>query len=168
MAAEPSPSQKGRMAEASVALVATNLDWDVYLPFGDGSRADMVLQDSGGDVFRTQVKWGRLHGEVIKVQLETCRATPNKGYVRTRYSSNEVDLIGVWCQSLSTAYLIPMEDVVGLTILHLRLSPARNNQKVGVRYASRYQFGAVAQLGERRAGSAKARGSSPLSSIFFR
>ncbi|MCX6394143.1 MAG: group I intron-associated PD-(D/E)XK endonuclease, partial [Solirubrobacterales bacterium] len=62
--AEASPSQKGRMAEASIAMVATNLGWDVYLPFGDGSRADMVLQDTNGEVFRTQVKWGRLDGEV--------------------------------------------------------------------------------------------------------
>ena len=152
------------MAEASIAMVATNLGWDVYLPFGDGSRADMVLQDTNGEVFQTQVKWGRLDGEVIKVQLATCRSTPNKGYVRNTYSSEEIDLIAVWCQSLSTAYLIPIAEVLGLTILHLRLSGARNNQKAGVRYAATYQFGAVAQLGERRHGMAEVRGSIPLSS----
>jgi hypothetical protein len=45
-----------------------------------------------------------------------------------------------------------------------RLAPARNNQKIGVTMADDYRLGAVAQLGERLAGSQKVRGSSPLSS----
>ena len=163
MAAEPSPSQKGRMAEASVALVATNLGWDVHLPFGDGSRADMVLQDSRGDVFRTQVKWGRLHGEVIKVRLSTSRTTPTRGYVRSTYGPDEIDLLAVWCEETNQAYAVPISEVQAMTYLHLRLGPTRNNQSIGVRYASDYFLGAVAQLGERSAGSRKVRGSIPLS-----
>jgi hypothetical protein len=49
-------------------------------------------------------------------------------------------------------------------IAHLRLAPARNNQQIGVTMADDYRLGAVAQLGERLAGSQKVRGSSPLSS----
>ena len=47
----------------------------------------------------------------------------------------------------------------------LRLAATANNQQVAVRYASDCEFpGAIAQLGERRTGSAKAGGSSPPSS----
>src|SRR5918998_2027150 len=42
---------------------------------------------------------------------------------------------------------------------------AMNNQEVAVKYAVPYELGAIAQLGERRAGSAKVEGSSPSSSI---
>jgi hypothetical protein len=58
-----------------------------------------------------------------------------------------------------------------MSYIHLRLAPARNDQRKLVRLADDFdlakmldRIGAVAQLGERRAGSAKVRGSSPLSS----
>lgn len=41
----------------------------------------------------------------------------------------------------------------------------QNNYNLIVLFESHYKVGALAQLGERRAGSAKVRGSSPLCSI---
>jgi hypothetical protein len=56
--------------------------------------------------------------------------------------------------------------------VQLRLAPTRNNQKSGINWAEDYEFdarlsrfGAVAQLGERDAGSVEAAGSSPAGSI---
>jgi hypothetical protein len=50
-------------------------------------------------------------------------------------------------------------------VMYLRLTPARNNQEFAISYAADYEFsGALAQLGERRAGSAKVAGSSPACS----
>ena len=50
-------------------------------------------------------------------------------------------------------------------MIRLRLTPPRNNQRACVNLAEDYAFdGAIAQLGERRAGSAKVVGSSPTSS----
>jgi hypothetical protein len=100
---------------------------------------------------------------VIVVSTRTSRLTP-RGYVRTTYTRDEVDLIAVYCPDIDACFAIPIEVVEGRYVLHLRLSPARNNQKIGVTMADEYRLGAVAQLGERRAGSAKVRGSSPLSS----
>src|SRR5512132_1285870 len=53
------------------------------------------------------------------------------------------------------------------------LAPTRNNQRLGIHWAEDFEFGAtlgrdhgaIAQLGERRAGSAKVAGSSPAGSI---
>jgi prevent-host-death family protein len=51
------------------------------------------------------------------------------------------------------------------SMVHFRIDPARNSQVSCINMADQYQFnGAVAQLGERAAGSRKVRGSSPLSS----
>jgi len=50
-------------------------------------------------------------------------------------------------------------------MIHLRLGPTRNNQRLGVKMAAAYELGAIAQLGERSAGSRKVEGSSPSSSM---
>jgi hypothetical protein len=53
-------------------------------------------------------------------------------------------------------------------VLHLRIHATRNSQLSCINMADQYQFdGAVAQLGERAAGSRKVRGSSPLSSTYL-
>lgn len=100
---------------------------------------------------------------MIRVNLRTSRLTP-AGYVNTTYSREEVDAFGVYCADLDTCYWLPIEEFAGHTHVHLRLTPARNNQRQLVKWAAQYEFGAIAQLGERRAGSAKVVGSSPTSS----
>lgn len=61
--------------------------------------------------------------------------------------------------------LFTVEKFAGTGTAYLRLAPARNGQRAAVNFAADYRLGAVAQLEERSAGSRKARGSSPLSSI---
>ena len=92
------------------------------------------------------------------------RLTP-QGYVRSPYLENEIDLVGVYCGGTDRCYLLPKRLVVEKYVVHLRLVPPKNGQRSCINLAEQYEFdGAVAQLEERRAGSAKVRGSSPLSS----
>jgi hypothetical protein len=164
-----SPSDKGAIAEMAIAAAATKLGVFVCMPLQEGRRYDLVF-DIDHRLLRVQCKWGRLAGEIISVRTSTSRHTP-RGYVRTTYSSAEVDLIAVYCDALNRCFLLPIDEVAGITYLHLRLTRARNNQRALVRMAEDYDLakmiahlGAVAQLGERLAGSQKVRGSSPLSS----
>jgi hypothetical protein len=108
--------------------------------------------------------------DVVIVRTRTSRLTPD-GYVRTTYSANEVDAIAAYCQALEQCVFLPIEEVAGLSVVHLRLRPAKNNQKAMIKMADDYdldkmvaRLGAVAQLGERRHGMAEVRGSIPLSS----
>jgi hypothetical protein len=89
------------------------------------------------------------------------------------YTGDEIDAIAAYCEELESCYLIPAEMLSGKTQLHLRLEPSRNNQRSRIHWARNYEFdarldpggyGPIAQLGERRAGSAKAAGSSPAGS----
>jgi hypothetical protein len=73
---------------------------------------------------------------------------------------------------LDRFYFLPFERFPGQRNIQLRLATTRNNQQRGINWAEAYefgatlaQFGAVAQLGERLAGSQKAAGSSPAGSI---
>ena len=84
--------------------------------------------------------------------------------MRTRYTSDDVDGIAVYCHDLKRCYYLPIEAVAGRSGIHLRVGPAANNQETAINYADQYEFGAIAQLGERVTGSHEVVGSSPTSS----
>ena len=88
------------------------------------------------------------------------------------YTSEEIDAVAAYCDELDSCYLVPIDRVDGLTTIQLRLAPAKNNQARRVNWAKDFEFaatlgrhGAIAQLGERLAGSQKVAGSSPAGSI---
>ena len=84
--------------------------------------------------------------------------------MRSTYGLDEVDAVAVYCQELKRCYWLPIEVVAGRRALSLRLEPAANNQRSAVNFAADYELGAIAQLGERSAGSRKVGGSNPPSS----
>lgn len=156
-------NQKGAIAELLFAAAAVRAGYDVFRPMSEHGRADLLL-GSGETLLRVQCKWGTLHGDVIKAWFRTSRHTPSLGYVSSTYDESEVDAIGVYCEGTGQCYLLPISLISGKTCIHLRTGPPKNNQRVGLQWAEQYRLGAIAQLGERRAGSAKAAGSSPASS----
>ena len=154
---------KGAVAEAAIALEATRHGIYVLRPTMEGRRYDLVF-DVDHRFWRVQCKWAQVRNDVVVLPTRTCRHTPN-GYVRTTYNAAEIDLLAAYCGDLDRCYLVPVRDVAGQSMLHLRLAPARNNQVVGVKFAADYEFsGAIAQLGERVTGSHEVAGSSPASS----
>ena len=162
-------NQKGAIAEAELFAAAVRLGVVVLRPFPENRRYDLVF-DIDDRLVRVQCKWGALRGDLVVTRTSTSRHTP-RGDVRTTYTAEEVDAIAIWCDALKRCFLLPIEELAGQSYLHLRIAPSRNNQRIGVRMAEDYdlanmitRLGAVAQLGERLAGSQKVRGSSPLSS----
>lgn len=155
-------TQKGAIAEVEVERAAVRLGFVVARPTTEGRRYDLIV-DTGTRLYRVQCKWGAVKNNVVNIATRTSRHTP-RGYVHTTYSAAEVDLIAVYAAGIDRIFAIPIAELEGQTHLHLRLAPCRNNQSIGVKWAEQYDFGAVAQLGERRAGSAKVTGSSPVSS----
>src|SRR3954468_13345301 len=105
---------------------AVELGLVVLRPFPEGRRYDVVI-DTGPRLLRVQCKWGRLKGSVIVVILATCRYTPSQGYVRTRYTPEDVDGIAIYCHELKQCYYLPIETVAGRSGIHLRVGPAANN-----------------------------------------
>ena len=95
-----------------------------------------------------------------------------EGLVRRLYTPEEIDAFAGYCQELDRSFLMPIEQFRTYEI-RLRLSAPRNNQRRGIHWADDFDFaatlgrnqGAVAQLGERRRGTPKATGSSPVGSI---
>jgi hypothetical protein len=167
-----STDQKGNIAEAAIALAATRLDIDVYRPVGEGGRYDMIL-DLGRDLLRVQCKWAARAGDVILVRCYSSRRSAGGKLVTRRYSTDEVDAFGAYSRDLDRCFLLPPELWANRRLVQLRIAPTRNNQARRINWADDYDFearlralGAVAQLGERLAGSQKATGSSPVGSTF--
>ncbi len=160
---------RGGIAELAIAAAAARLGIVVLRPLVDGTRYDLVF-DTGARLLRAQCKSGTRHGDVVRAGLRTSRRTAS-GERRTAYTAEEVDAFAVYCHELDRVFLLPIERFTGCTYVHLRLAPARNNQRAGVNLADAYDLakmvadhGAIAQLGERLHGMQEVAGSSPASS----
>jgi hypothetical protein len=153
---------KGAIAEAAITAPAIELGLVVLRPLVEDRRYDLII-DTGPELLRVQCKWAPRRGSVVAVHLIPCRHTP-AGYLRSTYGPDEVDGFGVSCQELRRCFYVPIAHAAGRTGMHLRLRPAANNQRTAINFAADYDFGAIAQLGERRHGMAEAGGSSPPSS----
>ena len=156
-------NRKGAIAEAGISAAAIRQGIDVYKPAAEHGRCDLIL-DHQDRLLRVQCKWASLCGDVIKVSLRTSRHTPRNGYVQTTYGPDEVDAVAIYCPQLHQCYLSPISLVARRNMIHLRVGPPRNNQKLGLKWAEQYELGAIAQLGERVTGSHEVAGSSPASS----
>jgi hypothetical protein len=156
------PTEKGAIAEAKIYAAAVEAGIVVARPLSEGSRYDLIF-DVGPTLLRVQCKTASRQGDVIVVRNVTNRCTPY-GYVRTTYAVTEVDGIAAYSPDLDDCFCVPIERLAGRSGVHLRLAPAQNGQLAGVTMAAEYRLGAIAQLGERSAGSRKVAGSNPASS----
>jgi PD-(D/E)XK endonuclease len=162
--------QKGAIAETAIALAAVELGVGVSRPVGD-ERYDLIF-DLRPTLARVQCKWATRYGDVIVVRCYRSRRNAD-GLLRSFYSPEEVDAFAVYCAELKRCYFLPLDCVPVRQVMHLRLTPTRNNQRLGIHWAKQYEFaatlgrhdGAIAQLGERLLGMQKVAGSSPAGSM---
>jgi hypothetical protein len=59
-----------------------------------------------------------------------------------RYSTEEIDLIAAYCAELDRCYVLPAHQFGSKRLMHLRLSPSRNNQTAKINSAAEYEFDA--------------------------
>jgi hypothetical protein len=139
--AELTPSQKGAVAEAAITLMAIQAGLTVIRPLCEGRRYDLVIELEPR-LLRVQCKLARRLPGVLSVHASTCRLTPG-GYVRTSYTANEIDAVGVYSPHLHRCFLIPIDEISGRREVHLRLDPTKNNQADRIKWARDYQFPVV-------------------------
>lgn len=158
-------SEIGHRTVNQVAWALVNLGKRVFLPFGDSGRIDLIYEDDDGRLVRVQCKTARLVKGAIVFPTSSIHAPSRTGLVKTirRSYRGQIDAFGVFCPQTGTIYLVPVKDVSDNGGM-LRYLPPENGQKTRIRWAERYQIGAVAQLGERKAGSLEVTGSTPVGS----
>lgn len=149
-------NRKGNVAEAAVVLHAAKLGLPVFRPLTEHCRYDLVLE-IGGCLRRVQCKWVPRRGDVIPISLMTNRRGPS-GFVRSRYTPDEIDAVAAYCEELDTCYYVPIGQMGNRATVQLRLGPPKNGQKASVTFAADQALGAVAQLEVARAWHARGRG----------
>jgi PD-(D/E)XK endonuclease len=159
-----STNRKGAIAETAISLAAMRAGIDVYRPIAEGGRFDLIFCLPDGRLSRVQCKWANLVRGAVVIRARSCRRAA-EGMRSRFYTLEEIDAVAAYCPGTGASYYVPMAEIGGRQVLHLRTEPARNGQHKRLHFAAQYRLGAIAQLGERLAGSQKVAGSSPASSI---
>jgi hypothetical protein len=158
-----STNQKGAIAETAIAAEATRLGIEVYRPVAEGGRFDLIFAFDDASLARVQCKWANVFRGAVQIRTySSCRA--REGMRVRSYTADEIDALAAYCPQNGRCYYLPASMVASRRMVNLRLTPARNNQAERLNWAAEYELGAIAQLGERSAGSRKVVGSSPTSS----
>jgi PD-(D/E)XK endonuclease len=126
---------RGNAAEARVLAEFVGRGFDVLTPFGGGQPYDLAVHIAGMTFLRVQCKTGWLIGR--ECPAFHCRSTDH-GRGRIPYDGL-ADLFAVHLPPTDAIYLIPVDAVPG-HLGRLRLEPAKNNQRRGVRFAADFEI----------------------------
>ena len=151
-------NQKGALAEAAIAKEAVRLGIGVFTPVAD-ERCDFIF-DLRPRLVRVQCKSAPLIGDVVVARLYSARRA-RAGLIRRLYSADDIDAFAIYCPDIDRCYWLEAGTWAIRSQVYLRLKGTKNNQAEGVNWANDHEFagtlssqlGAVAQLGERLAGS---------------
>ena len=130
--------QKGDLAELKVASDLAGRGCSISLPFGEDCDYDLIA-DFEGILHRVQVKYTDSDGKVINVRCISHSLTNGKIRRTKHYTADTIDWIAVYDRTSDRCYYLPARELgTGRSMLHLRLVPARNGQRIGVRDAGEY------------------------------
>lgn len=130
--------QKGDLAELKVAADLLQRGCHLSFPYGEDCDYDLIA-DMKGILHRVQVKYTESDGEVISLRCQSHSLTNGRIRQTKHYTAEIVDWIAVYDRTSDCCYYLPAKELgTGRSQLHLRLVPARNGQKIGIRRASDY------------------------------
>jgi hypothetical protein len=134
---EYDPNRIGAITHTKVVAALVAAGKVVLAPFAQVRPYDLVL-DEGGNFVRVQCKTDRLFRGGVYFRSHRLRAAKREtGWHRviTDYVG-AVDAFGVYCPENDQVYLVPISEVNSRQNCMLRLTPAKNNQQKGVRWAN--------------------------------
>ncbi len=126
--------EKGALSEIKVASRLMERGYTVSKPLFGSARYDLLADD--GRIHRIQCKHGRYRdGVVIFNTASYCAFTK----VDKVYTSDEIDMFGIYCSSLDEVFLVPVEETPKSKGI-LRVDPPKNGQSKGIRFASEFKL----------------------------
>lgn len=136
------PKTTGDRTEAHVLAALVETYATVLVPWGEQQRYDFVVEDHAGEFLRIQAKTGRLRDGAVR--FNTCSSTAHHrrgggGSGTSLDYRGAADCFAVHCAATGAVYLVPVHEV-GTREASLRVEPARNGQRAGIRFAADYQL----------------------------
>jgi hypothetical protein len=129
---------KGDLAELMVATDLLRRGYKVALPYGEDWDYDLILR-RGDALERVQVKYTESDGRVMRIRCHSHSLTNGKVRATKLYTAKMVDWIGVYDRTTDRCYYIPASELGnGRPTMSLRMAPALNGQRLGIRRAADY------------------------------
>jgi hypothetical protein len=136
----------GNISTAQVMAALIRMGKFVLLPFGEGRRYDLVVEEDDGRFVRVQCKTGRIWRGAIWFAASSVDSRSGDKVIRKGYAG-EADWFGVYCPANGKSYLVPVADVPSNGAA-LRLEPPRNGQQKHIRWAKDYEIGSAPEVGD--------------------
>ena len=141
MQLKATPKQDNKsVGERSEAIILTRfieLGFRVWRPWGENHRADMIVEDEDGQLYKIQCKTGRIERGNVIFRAESSYEHHRRG--GRRDYRGQADYFAVYVPAIKQFYLLPVDEV-GVTAVTLRLNPTKNNQEKFVRWAKDYEL----------------------------
>src|SRR6266568_7739757 len=147
------PKDVGDRTTLATMLALRDTGFAVFVPFGKNTRCDLVIDD-GTRLARVQCKTGRLRAGAVRFAVCSCYGHHlHPGEARRDYHG-EIDYFVVHCPDTTGVYLVPIEHLPVKVEATLRVEPARNCQRRGIRLAADYEISRISvSRGELRVSS---------------
>jgi hypothetical protein len=112
--------------------------YKVAIPYGEDWDFDLIVcRDERLE--RVQCKYTRSDGAVIIARTRSLSLTNGKVRSTKRYTAEMIEWLAVYDATTERCYYVPATELgEGMNTMYLRLLPARNNQRRGIRAANRY------------------------------
>jgi hypothetical protein len=123
-------------------LALTDSGRDVFLPFGENTRVDLVITDRDR-LARVQCKTGRLRFGAVVFKVCSSYAHHLNPPALTKPYLGEIDYFAVYCAETSGVYLIPIDDLPLQRQGSLRVDAPRNSQRRNIRFAIDYEISRI-------------------------
>jgi hypothetical protein len=136
------PKDIGDRSTLAIISVVRELGYGIYLPFGENTRCDLLLERDGF-VDRVQCKTGRLRKGAVVFNVCSSYAHHRSPVVEKRSYHGEIDLFAIYCPDTAGVYLVPIHHLPVLRRGGLRVDPPKNNQFDRIRFAADYEVGRV-------------------------
>jgi hypothetical protein len=131
-----SPKQKGELTELKVLAKLAEYGVDTYIPFGENSRADIVVDNNG--LKKIQIKTVRRRTNT-SVQFNCTSTRSNFSETTEEDYKGDVDAFIVWWPDDNSFYWIPIDDAPK-SKMTLRTEPTKNGQTKGINFTVDYEL----------------------------
>ena len=123
-------------------MVAADLmrrGYKIAFPYGEDWDFDLIVCRDGSQLERVQVKYSCSDGNVLPVRTRSASLTNGKVKAYKYYTAEMIEWVAVYDATTDRCYYVPASELGdGMSMLHLRLRDARNNQRIGIRLAQDY------------------------------
>ena len=130
---------KGDLAEVMIAADLIRRGYRIAIPYGEDWHFDLILCRDELRLERVQCKYSTSNGICVVVRCRSHSLTNGRVRATKRYTAAMIDWLAVYDPTTDRCYYVPSTELGGgMNVMHLRLTPARNNQRRRVRLASNY------------------------------